>query len=90
MENTSLISSNELSHDVEKELDVSANYSRRIIGSGIKAKKINKKQQNGIFRNRSGPKRITENIMEQLVREKQIAISSPFNIKQTVQHLKNI
>ena len=91
IDNIGEVSSDELSHEVLDEsagnIDEAANNSRGHIGSGKSAKKINKKQI-VIFRKRSGPKRITENNVEQLIRERIIAIRSPYNMKQTIQRLK--
>ena len=84
-------STDELSYEVLDEsagdIDGSANNSWGHIGSGKSAKKISKKQI-VIFRRRSSPKRITENNVMQLLWERKIAVSSPFNINQTIQRLR--
>ena len=66
---------------------MSANFSRGLIGSGKKARKINKKKI-VIFHKGSVPKRLTENNIEQLIRERKIAVRSPYNMKHTVQRVK--
>ena len=75
------VSSMKLSHEVENEIDMSANYSR---GSGTKSKKINQKPQIIIFRKRFGPKIINEKNVNEHVRAQVIAIETIYIMYQTI------